>query len=65
MNRIDVQFDVDGDLCAAWMYEPESPAQDARPVVVMAHGLSGTRRDRLGAFAERFAQRGCLWDVGS
>jgi alpha-beta hydrolase superfamily lysophospholipase len=28
------------------------------PVVVMAHGLSGTRRDRLGAFAERFAAAG-------
>jgi pimeloyl-ACP methyl ester carboxylesterase len=26
----------------------------------MAHGLSGTRRDRLGAFAERFAQHGCF-----
>lgn len=28
------------------------------PVVVMAHGLSGTRRDRLGPFAERFAEAG-------
>ncbi|MDX6608641.1 MAG: hypothetical protein QOF85_566 [Solirubrobacterales bacterium] len=28
------------------------------PAVVMAHGLSGTRRDRLGAFAERFAAAG-------
>jgi alpha-beta hydrolase superfamily lysophospholipase len=27
-------------------------------MVVMAHGLSGTRRDRLGAFAERFASAG-------
>jgi alpha-beta hydrolase superfamily lysophospholipase len=26
----------------------------------MAHGLSGTRRDRLGAFAERFAAHGCF-----
>jgi uncharacterized protein len=26
--------------------------------VVMAHGLSGTRRDRLGPFAERFARAG-------
>jgi alpha-beta hydrolase superfamily lysophospholipase len=24
----------------------------------MAHGLTGTRRDRLGAFAERFADAG-------
>ncbi len=28
------------------------------PLIVMAHGLSGTRRDRLGAFAERFAATG-------
>jgi pimeloyl-ACP methyl ester carboxylesterase len=28
------------------------------PVVVMAHGLSGTRRDGLGPFAERFAAAG-------
>jgi uncharacterized protein len=27
-------------------------------MVVMAHGLSGTRRDRLGPFAERFAAAG-------
>jgi len=31
---------------------------DAAPIVVMAHGLSGTRRDGLGAFAERFAAAG-------
>jgi alpha-beta hydrolase superfamily lysophospholipase len=34
-----------------------APSSD-RPIVVMAHGLSGTRRDRLGAFAERFAAHG-------
>ena len=34
---------------------PESPPA---PTVVMAHGLTGTRRDRLGAFAERFAEAG-------
>jgi|tagenome__1003787_1003787.scaffolds.fasta_scaffold20987769_6 pimeloyl-ACP methyl ester carboxylesterase len=59
MNRIDLQFEVGGDMCAAWMYEPASNGpEQLHPVVVMAHGLSGTRRDRLGAFAERFAQRG-------
>jgi pimeloyl-ACP methyl ester carboxylesterase len=61
MNRIDTQFDVGGDSCAAWIYEPERDGWDRlRPVLVMAHGLSGTRRDRLGAFAERFARHGCL-----
>lgn len=60
VNRIDVQFDIAGDACAAWMYEPETTESDDAPIVVMAHGLSGTRRDRLGAFAERFAQRNCF-----
>ncbi len=60
MKRIDTEFEVGGELCAAWVYEPEGGAGWARPVVVMAHGLSGTRRDRLGAFAGRFAAHGCL-----
>ena len=60
MKRIDAEFDVGGELCAAWVYEPEWETGERRPVVVMAHGLSGTRRDRLGAFAERFAGRGCF-----
>lgn len=61
MSRIDVQFDVAGDACAGWLYEPRiaGPAR-GQPVVVMAHGLSGTRRDGLGAFAERFADHGCF-----
>ncbi|HXD55398.1 MAG TPA: alpha/beta fold hydrolase [Solirubrobacteraceae bacterium] len=60
-NRRDVEIEVGGDICAAWMYEGEENGKaEARPVVVMAHGLSGTRRDRLGAFAERFAAAGCL-----
>lgn len=57
MDREDLVFSVAGESCAAWLYRPtdDSPA----PVVVMAHGLSGTRRDRLGPFAERFAAAGC------
>lgn len=46
-----------GDRCAAWLYRAAGEAA-ATPIVVMAHGLSGTRRDRLGAFAERFAAAG-------
>lgn len=41
--------------------EPTTSAQalDATtPVIVMGHGMSGTRRDCLGAFAERFAAAG-------
>jgi pimeloyl-ACP methyl ester carboxylesterase len=54
MDRRDLTFVAGGDSCAAWLY-PAAGVQAATPAVVMAHGLSGTRRDRLGAFAERFA----------
>jgi alpha-beta hydrolase superfamily lysophospholipase len=57
MERQDLTFRVGGDECAAWLYPAQSDAETA-PVVVMAHGLSGTRRDRLGPFAERFAAAG-------
>lgn len=57
VNREDLAFRVGGDECAAWLYLPEETARVA-PIVVMAHGLSGTRRDRLGPFAQRFAAAG-------
>jgi alpha-beta hydrolase superfamily lysophospholipase len=57
VERRDLSIQVNGDACAAWVYSPASAAASA-PIVVMAHGLSGTRRDRLGAFAERFARAG-------
>jgi len=57
VDRRDLTFDVAGDSCAAWLYPAVGGAAEA-PVVVMAHGLSGTRRDRLGPFAERFAEAG-------
>lgn len=56
VDRQDLLFSASGDECAAWLY-PAAGTADA-PVVVMAHGLSGTRRDRLGPFAERFAAAG-------
>jgi alpha-beta hydrolase superfamily lysophospholipase len=37
---------------------PSEGDAPAIPLVVIAHGLSGTRRDRLGAFAECFAAAG-------
>ena len=60
MNRKDMLFSSGGDSCAAWLYPAVGDAgdADASPIVVMAHGLSGTRRDRLGPFAERFAAAG-------
>jgi pimeloyl-ACP methyl ester carboxylesterase len=57
MDRKDVVFPSNADSCAAWLY-PAAGQNAEAPVIVMAHGLSGTRRDRLGAFAERFAAAG-------
>jgi uncharacterized protein len=57
MDRHELHFPSGADRCAAWLYPAVSDAA-ATPIVVMAHGLSGTRRDRLGPFAERFAAAG-------
>ena len=57
MRREDIEFGPVGERCAAWLY-PARGATGASPLVVMAHGLSGTRRDGLGPFAERFAAAG-------
>jgi alpha-beta hydrolase superfamily lysophospholipase len=57
MDRRDLTFPSGADTCAAWLY-PAAGAEGPAPIVVMAHGLSGTRRDSLGPFAERFAEAG-------
>jgi alpha-beta hydrolase superfamily lysophospholipase len=57
MDRQDLVFRSGDDECAAWLY-PAAGGSERVPVIVMAHGLSGTRRDRLGPFAERFAAAG-------
>jgi pimeloyl-ACP methyl ester carboxylesterase len=60
MHRSEITFQSGDDHCAAWLYRPAGEDGASAPAVVMAHGLSGTRRDRLGPFAERFAQdAGC------
>jgi uncharacterized protein len=58
MERADVIFPSGRRRCAAWVYEPSGLGR--RPAVVLAHGFTGTRRDRLGPFAERFAEAGIL-----
>jgi alpha-beta hydrolase superfamily lysophospholipase len=58
MKREEIEFEVGGERCAAWLYRPAAGGVGPAPAVVMAHGLSGTRRDRLGPFAERFAEIG-------
>jgi alpha-beta hydrolase superfamily lysophospholipase len=60
MDREETEFRCGGDACAAWLYPAAGEGQEAEgvPIVVIAHGLSGTRRDALGPFAERFAAAG-------
>jgi uncharacterized protein len=63
-TREEVRLTSGAEQCAAWLYpaagQGSATADTAAtvPLIVMAHGLSGTRRDRLGAFAERFAATG-------
>ncbi|HET6997832.1 MAG TPA: alpha/beta fold hydrolase [Solirubrobacterales bacterium] len=57
MDREDLEFRSGADRCAAWLYPARGERREG-PIVVMAHGLSGTRRDGLGPFAERFAAAG-------
>jgi alpha-beta hydrolase superfamily lysophospholipase len=57
MNRTDLEFSSDEANCAAWFY-PATGTEGLAPIVVMAHGLTGTRRDGLGPFAARFAAAG-------
>ena len=59
-DRLDVTFDSHGDVCAAWLYLPSGT--EPAPIIVMAHGLGGTREMRLDAYAERFRAAGyaCL-----
>lgn len=55
-TRRDVSFtSVDG-YCAAWLYLPDGI--ESPPVVILGHGLGGTREMGLDAYAERFAAAG-------
>jgi uncharacterized protein len=56
-TRQESTFSSGGETCAAWLY-PVLSDPGPRPIIVMAHGLTGTRRDRLNSFAERFAAGG-------
>lgn len=59
MARSDVTFRSGGETCAAWLYRPdEATAAEPLPLVVMAHGFSAVREQRLDAFAERFCGAG-------
>jgi uncharacterized protein len=54
VERSDTTFESGGERCAAWLYQP----QEASACVVLAHGWTGVREQRLDAFAERFAAAG-------
>lgn len=56
VTRRDVEFSSGAATCAAWFYEPEGV--DTPPLVVMAHGLGGTRHMRLDDYARHFAAQG-------
>ncbi|WP_183095698.1 alpha/beta hydrolase [Nocardioides stalactiti] len=61
MTPATTTFVSDGTTCEAWHYVAahEGLATDAgRPVVVMAHGLGGTKDSGLAPFAEGFAAAG-------
>ncbi|ANY22162.1 alpha/beta hydrolase [Gordonia terrae] len=57
ITRLDVSFLSGPDRCRAWLYLPDDTTTPP-PVVVLGHGLGGTREMRLDAFAERFAAAG-------
>ena len=57
MTRSDVEFLSNGTSCAAWLFRPVD-AIAPLPCVVMAHGFSAVREQRLDAYAERFTQAG-------
>jgi fermentation-respiration switch protein FrsA (DUF1100 family) len=55
ITRRDVAFSSSGDECRAWLFLPEARRP---PLVILGHGLGGTREDGLEPFARRFAQAG-------
>lgn len=61
-ERVNTEFDSDGERCDAWLYRPERSAAERVPIIVMAHGLGGTKAMHLDAYARRFSSAGypCL-----
>jgi dienelactone hydrolase len=55
MDRREVTFPSGGVSCAAWFYPV---ARESAPLVILAHGLGGTRELGLDAYARRFQEAG-------
>ncbi len=54
-SRLDVAFPSAGDDCRAWLF---MPAAERPPLVILGHGLGGTREFGLEPYARRFADAG-------
>lgn len=57
-SRSDLDFPSQGVRCAGWLYRPQREATGKLPAVVMAHGFTAVRDQRLTAYAEAFAGAG-------
>ena len=57
VTQTEESFTSEGVRCAATIYRPGG-ATGPMPVVVMAHGVTLTRRDGIPAFARHFAATG-------
>jgi uncharacterized protein len=54
-TRLDVAFPSSGDECRAWLFLPDT---ERPPLVILGHGLGGTREYGLEPYAQRFADAG-------
>lgn len=55
--RSDVVFQSAGSTCRGWLYRPEKTNGPA-PVIVMSHGITCVKEQRLEPYAERFVREG-------
>src|ERR1700758_1810159 len=54
-TRLDLAFPSSGDECRAWLFLPDA---ERPPLVILGHGLGGTREAGLEPYARRFADAG-------
>lgn len=58
-DRKDITISSHNDELSGWLYPAAGAAPGAKsPVIVMAHGLGGTKTMRLDAYCERFSREG-------
>lgn len=55
-QRNEIEFDFNDKTIRGWIFEPDTP--QPWPVIVMAHGFSGVKEQRLDWFADSFRQAG-------